>query len=373
MDNFMDKLALRYNAGEMIKANSQAEAAQMEGLQEQVEAYEAVLQEMRKLNYKNTELTEKMYSLVDESIEKVRTLQIEASENGANAEMISREMSDAVTGALNEALNNMDSTVAKTISESLATALAQPTEEIKQSAIATENVKAVLESVSSKFDSLDQKVDGMTSVMDGVNGKFDAVTTAVDSVNGKFDAVTTAVDSVSGKLDAVTTAVDGVNGRFDAVSTLADSVNGRFDELALMVDAVNDKFDGLSAGLSQIESGINAGFAQASSEASQETATAVPEINIDNSEILNSIATLSLAQEANGALLSSINARLEENSTRDNENSIDTTAFVAGVNDSLGATNTLINGVNDGVSQIADKLNAVHEAVAQGNVTSACI
>ena len=83
MDNFMDKLAERYNAQEMIKANSQAEAAQMEGLQEQVEAYEAVLQEMRKLNYKNTELTEKMYSLVDESIEKVRTLQIEATESGA--------------------------------------------------------------------------------------------------------------------------------------------------------------------------------------------------------------------------------------------------------------------------------------------------
>ena len=89
----MDKLAQRYNAQEMIKANSQAEAAQMQNLQEQVEAYETVLQEMRKLNYKNTELTEKMYSLVDESIEKVRTLQIEASENGANTEMISQEMS----------------------------------------------------------------------------------------------------------------------------------------------------------------------------------------------------------------------------------------------------------------------------------------
>ena len=43
----MDKLAQRYNAQEMIKANSQAEAAQMQNLQEQVEAYETVLQEMR--------------------------------------------------------------------------------------------------------------------------------------------------------------------------------------------------------------------------------------------------------------------------------------------------------------------------------------
>ena len=60
MDNFMDTLADRYNAQEMIRANSQADTMQMEGLEEQVEAYEAVLQEMRKLNYKNAELTEKM-------------------------------------------------------------------------------------------------------------------------------------------------------------------------------------------------------------------------------------------------------------------------------------------------------------------------
>ena len=52
MDNFMDKLAEKYNAQDMIRANSQAETAQMQSLQDQVEAYEAVLQEMRKLNYK---------------------------------------------------------------------------------------------------------------------------------------------------------------------------------------------------------------------------------------------------------------------------------------------------------------------------------
>ena len=84
MDNFMDKLAEKYNAQDMIRANSQAETAQMQSLQDQVEAYEAVLQEMRKLNYKNTELTEKMYALVDASIEKVRTLEIEAKEGGVD-------------------------------------------------------------------------------------------------------------------------------------------------------------------------------------------------------------------------------------------------------------------------------------------------
>ena len=51
MDNFMDKLAQKFNAQEMIKANSQAEAAEMKKLQLQVAEYEKILQEMRKLNY----------------------------------------------------------------------------------------------------------------------------------------------------------------------------------------------------------------------------------------------------------------------------------------------------------------------------------
>lgn len=182
MDNFMDKLAQRYNAGEMIKANSEADAAEMQNLQEQVEAYEAVLQEMRKLNYKNTELTEKMYSLVDESIEKVRTLQIEASENGANTELISREMSDAVTGALNEALNNMDSTVARTISESLASALAQPTEEIKQQAVATENV-------GNKVDSLKESSEILYTSVEEVKNAIENVSLASKDISAKLDSI----------------------------------------------------------------------------------------------------------------------------------------------------------------------------------------
>ena len=46
MDNFIDKLAQKFNAQEMIKANSQAEAAEMKKLQLQISEYEKILQEM---------------------------------------------------------------------------------------------------------------------------------------------------------------------------------------------------------------------------------------------------------------------------------------------------------------------------------------
>ena len=80
MDNFTDKLAQKLSAQEMIKANAQAEANEMRRLQEQVAQYEAILQDMRKPNYKNSELTDKINALVDESINKVQVSHVEGEE-----------------------------------------------------------------------------------------------------------------------------------------------------------------------------------------------------------------------------------------------------------------------------------------------------
>lgn len=75
MDNFIDKLAHKLNAQDVIKANSQAEAAEMKKLQLQVAEYEKILQEMRKLNYKNVELSDKIDVLVGENASKIQSLQ----------------------------------------------------------------------------------------------------------------------------------------------------------------------------------------------------------------------------------------------------------------------------------------------------------
>lgn len=74
MDNFMDKLAQKFNAQELIKANSQAEAEEMKRLQLQVAEYERILQEIRKLNYKNTELSEQLVSLIGDNADKIQAM-----------------------------------------------------------------------------------------------------------------------------------------------------------------------------------------------------------------------------------------------------------------------------------------------------------
>lgn len=74
MDNFVDKLAQKFNAQEMIKANSQAEAEEMKRLRLQVAEYERILQEMRKLNYKNTELAEKLDLMIGDNAGKIQDM-----------------------------------------------------------------------------------------------------------------------------------------------------------------------------------------------------------------------------------------------------------------------------------------------------------
>lgn len=77
MDNFIDKLAQKFNAQEIIKANSQAEAEEMKRLQQQVAEYERILQEIRKLNYKNTELSEQLGSLIGDNADKIQAMREE--------------------------------------------------------------------------------------------------------------------------------------------------------------------------------------------------------------------------------------------------------------------------------------------------------
>lgn len=93
MDNFMDKLAQRLTAQEMIKANSAADAAELERLQKQLAQYDACLQEMRKLSLNNTENTDKINVLLDESISKIQAY--EAGQSGI-IEVINEKTNECV-------------------------------------------------------------------------------------------------------------------------------------------------------------------------------------------------------------------------------------------------------------------------------------
>lgn len=75
MDNFMDKLAQKLNAGEIIKANANAEAMEMRRMEAQLQEYEKIMQEVRKVNLKNAEVSDAVQKLAEESIQKIEALQ----------------------------------------------------------------------------------------------------------------------------------------------------------------------------------------------------------------------------------------------------------------------------------------------------------
>lgn len=86
MDNFMDKLAKRFNAGELIQANGEAEARENQRLKEQMDEYDKVIQEIRRLNLKTIEVSEQVSQMAACSIEQIESYQAPVSEDDMKAD-----------------------------------------------------------------------------------------------------------------------------------------------------------------------------------------------------------------------------------------------------------------------------------------------
>jgi len=75
MDTFIDKLAQKRNAQEIIRANSAAEAARMEQMQNQLKAYDEIIQEIRRVNLKTAENVTEVGNLLKECMEKLESIE----------------------------------------------------------------------------------------------------------------------------------------------------------------------------------------------------------------------------------------------------------------------------------------------------------
>ena len=88
MDTFIDKLAQKRNAQEMIKANMTAEAAKMEQLQNQMQAYDGLMQEIRKVNLKTAENVAEVQKVLKECMEKLEAMQETGAQTADNGEAL---------------------------------------------------------------------------------------------------------------------------------------------------------------------------------------------------------------------------------------------------------------------------------------------
>ena len=125
MDNFIDRLAQKFTAGEVIRANSAAEERELKKLREQVAEYERCLQEMRKIQMTNTqsaqqlhdlmvESSESIHKLVKESLDKISGIQLETESQKAEANK-SVEKATATVEEMETKVVEMQQTVANLI------------------------------------------------------------------------------------------------------------------------------------------------------------------------------------------------------------------------------------------------------------------
>lgn len=108
MDTFIDKLAQKRNAQEMIRANSAAEAAKMAQMQEQLKAYDEVMQEIRRVNLKTSENVESVSRVLSECVKKLEGLEAEKKD----AENVEQELA-AVKALLEERFSQSEDFVHK--------------------------------------------------------------------------------------------------------------------------------------------------------------------------------------------------------------------------------------------------------------------
>ena len=217
MDNFTDKLAQKLSAQEMIKANAQAEANEMRRLQEQVAQYEAILQDMRKLNYKNSELTDKINALVDESINKVQVSHVDGEE-GENAE-VSKQLSAEIITAIDEALSNLDSTVGSALNESVNNTLMVPVDEMKQSSMEVSGSVAAVKQIAEDF-----------------KGSADDIRYASDLVRSSADDLKESAAEVKNSADAMNSSIEGILSSSEEIKNTTAELKNSNDEVQTSVD-----------------------------------------------------------------------------------------------------------------------------------------
>ena len=272
MDNFMDKLAKRFNAGEIIKANSQAEARDMKRMQERTAEYERMMQEMRRLNLKNVELTEQVQQLIQCGIEQLENY-------GSGEELLGNKIDETgislrteaavIQGTLKENADSVNENV-----ESIKSDVASVKEEIEpvknymySIKYSVDSVKEQVDSIMDNTDSVKDHVDSMKENVDSVKDHVDSMKENVDSVKGNVDSMKYNIDSVKDNVDimkddmnTIKDSVDFMKDNMDFLKSNVDSVKYNTDSVKDSVDSVKDTMEILKGSVSDAVYKTDDGF-----------------------------------------------------------------------------------------------------------------
>ncbi|MBP3476954.1 MAG: hypothetical protein J6K48_11680 [Lachnospiraceae bacterium] len=146
MDTFIDKLAQKRNAQEMIRANTAAEALKMEQMQKQLEAYDGLLQEIRKVNLKTAENAAEVQNVLKECMEKIEKIQSVEGQSDGSAQTLEeiKKLLQEQFQQSDDFLHKENVKVYRNVQAALVEELNKQTEEIKNSQAQNKTSKAIL-------------------------------------------------------------------------------------------------------------------------------------------------------------------------------------------------------------------------------------
>ncbi len=194
MDNFMDRLTKRFNAGELIQANGEAEARENERLRKQTAEYEKMMQEIRRLNLKTVEVSEQVSQMLSCGIEQLEEYEVKL--HG----LIKEEETDKTEAAAD----------AQQINQVITQELAQQKKELDlqiagMQELMDAQLKNLQDSMGVQLSGADEKLLGVDNRISGVDEKLLGVSDRLSGVDEKLSGVNDRISVVDEKL----TGVDG--------------------------------------------------------------------------------------------------------------------------------------------------------------------
>ena len=213
MDNFMDRLTKRFNAGELIQANGEAEARENERLRKQTAEYEKMMQEIRRLNLKTVEVSEQVSQMLSCGIE-----QLEAYEVKLHG-LIKEEETDKTEAAAD----------AQQINQVITQELAQQKKELDlQIAGMQELMDAQLKNLQ---DSMGVQLSGADEKLLGVDNRISGVDEKLLGVSDRLSGVDEKLTDVGDRLSGVDDKLVGVGDRLSVVDEKLTGVDGAVEKL----------------------------------------------------------------------------------------------------------------------------------------------
>lgn len=212
MDNFMDRLTKRFNAGELIQANGEAEARENERLRKQTAEYEKMMQEIRRLNLKTVEVSEQVSQMLSCGIEqleeyeaKLRAFAVEDEAKETETAVDAQQMNLAITQELAEQKKALYLQIAG------------------MQELMDAQLKNMQDSMGVQFSGVDDKLSGIGDRLSSADEKLTDVGDRLSGVDEKLLGVSDRISGVDEKLS-------GVNDRISVVDEKLTDVDGQISE-----------------------------------------------------------------------------------------------------------------------------------------------